>query len=169
METSLAGILILGVFLVAVVLLSEAIVVSNTVMGDAVKVTAELAGERARTMLSLETTTSATSTSSLTADVSNTGSTSISKYEKMDLIVDYERNDGTFVYGRLSYISGSPGNNQWTDTSRTPDTFQPGMWDSGETLKLSAVLDPVQRSGTTGTVTVATPNGVAVSGSFTRE
>ena len=116
METSLAGILKLGVFLVAVVLLSEAIVVSNTVMGDAVKDAAELAGERARTMTSLETTTSAAS--SLTVDVSNTGSTSISKYEHMDLIVEYEQTNGDMVYDRLTYVSSGPGNNQWTDTSR---------------------------------------------------
>ena len=167
METSVAGVLIFGVLIVAVVLLAQAIVVSNAVMGSAIKESASAAGERARTELSFDTSTSDGTT--LTVDVDNAGNTSISDYNEMDLIVEYpETGTLTMQYQRLAYVAASPGAGEWTDTSRTPDQFQPGTWDSGETLRITAIVSPVQASGTTGTVAVASPNGVAATGTFTR-
>ena len=164
MESSVGGMLILGVLMVAVVLMSRVHIVSNAMMGTAMKQAAELSGERTRTMLSQEY--AASDGTSLRVDVENTGSVSISDYAHMDVIVEYRSIYGSTQYKRLTYVDGTPGNNQWTDRYITPDRFQSGMWDPGEELDLRATLDPAHATSTIGTVTVASPNGVAATGSF---
>ena len=71
---------------------------------------------------------------------------------------------------RLAHVVASfkPITNVWSETSRTPDQIWPGDWDPDETLTLDAILEPAQASGTSGTVVVATPNGVVAAGSFSR-
>ena len=54
MESSIAGMLILSVLIVAVVLMSSAYVVSNTLLGTAMVESVNLADERSRTELSIE-------------------------------------------------------------------------------------------------------------------
>ena len=56
----------------------------------------------------------------------------------------------------------------WTDFYTTDDDYQPETWDPGETQTIRIVLQPRQESGTTGRVTISTPNGVAVSEPFSR-
>jgi len=56
-----------------------------------------------------------------------------------------------------------------TESITSQDTYQPGKWDLGETLQLTAKLEPNQQNPKTGILHVATPNGVAAIGSFTRQ
>ena len=172
METSVGGMLVMGVLLATIILISRAIVVSNTMMGTAITDAADVAGERTRTNLEFQSAVSAISTGStdLTVTVKNVGSTSVSDYDRMDLIVAYESPGGlgpTREVRRLKYTSGVLSSNQWKDASRFPDFVQPRIWDPGETLTMAARIAPEQISGTTGTVHVSTPNGVVAFGSFT--
>ena len=163
METSIGGMLVIGVLLVAIMLMSRTLIVANSIMGTALLQAVEVSGERARTVISIE---NATSTgTNLTVDINNTGSTSVSDYERMDFIVKYQGN-GTQIK-RLAYIDGTPVANQWTESITSQDTFQPGIWGPGETITLEAIINPPQQGGTTGTLHVATPNGVTVVGSYT--
>ena len=73
-------------------------------MGAAVKESAALAGERARTVASVSQTT--TTGSFLTMDLRNDGNTSVSDYTSMDFIVDYQSASGP-VHQRLSYTTSS--------------------------------------------------------------
>ena len=100
MGTSIAGLLVWGMLLTAVLLLGRATIFSNTLVGISSREAAELAGERARTMLSIASTT-ATSTD-LMVQVANTGSTPIADVSKMDFIVQYESTSGQTVIKRLS-------------------------------------------------------------------
>ena len=154
--------LIIGVLLVAVMLMSRTFIVSNTVLGTAMREAAELSGERARTVINIE---NATSTGDgLTVELSNTGSTSVSDYEHMDFIVRYQ-GSGTQIK-RLTYTSSALGDDEWTNGTTTPDTYQPGIWDPGETITLEASLDPAHDTSTPWTLHVATPNGVTAVGSY---
>ena len=92
MESSIAGLLILSVLIVAVVLMSQAYVASNTLLGTAMVESVTLAIEREDTSLSIESWGFATSTpKELTIEVENAGSTSIADYGKMDVFVNDER------------------------------------------------------------------------------
>ena len=166
METSIAGMLILGVLSVAIVLLANAVVVSNTVVGTAVQDAANLEAERANTRLTFEAATSTSTT--LDVDVTNAGSVSVTGYSKVDVIVEYLAIGGNSASTHLTYTtSATPPANEWTVVTTTPSWFQPGSWDAGEMLTLRATLSPsLNTSSTTSTVTVATPNGIAVSGTI---
>ena len=155
----------MGVLVAMVILLSRAFVVSNSVMGAAIKDAAELSGERARTMLSFETSTS--NGTDITVDVKNTGGTCVSDYEDMDFIVVYEDATTATIVSHLAYVSGSAGTNEWTRATTTPDLFQPRIWDPGETITLDANISPAQNASSTGTLRVSTPNGVVATGTFT--
>ena len=169
MDVALGGILIMAVMLGGVVVMSRAVTTSDVVTGVAIREVSELTGERVRTEISFVTST--VSGSNLTVDVENTGNTSITAYTRMDLIVDYIRTgggpSGTQNVERLAYVASSPRNLEWTDLSLTPDTYQPGIWDPGETLRMDADLNPPKTGdGNTNTVWVSTPNGVVTVGIF---
>lgn len=61
-----------------------------------------------------------------------------------------------------------PNDNEWVDKRRTPDLYQPATWNRDEVLSARALLQPRQEAGTTGRVTIATPDGVSVTEEFTR-
>ena len=168
METSIGGMLVMGVLLAMIIILSRTFIVSNQIMGAAIKSSAELSGERARTELTLLTTTS-TGTDILQADIKNSGNTSISEHEEMDVIVNYSAT-GTLaaVVKRLAHVAGSPTSDKWTNSTTSPDTYQPGIWDPGETMTVDARLATEQASGTTGVLHIGAPNGVVATGTFTK-
>ena len=163
MDTAIGGMLVMGV------LMGRAIIVGDTLTGVALKEAADLAGERSRTQVSFVTST--ISGSDLFVDVANTGNTSISDYKDMDFIVLYVGpggQTGTLKAERLTYEPGNPAAREWTDLSIAPDTFQPGIWDPGETISLEGHLSPGPKTGQgeTNTVWVSTPNGVTTIGTF---
>lgn len=136
-------------------------------MGAAIRDAADLSGERSRTELSLID--NASTGALFQVDISNSGNTAVSTFDKMDVIVNYKAtsNQAT-VTTRLDYVdtTAAPDNNEWTDATTTPNLFQPGIWDPGETLTLDTRLSPQRASGTSGVIHVSTPNGVVVSGAF---
>ena len=168
METSIGGMLVMGVLLTMIILLSRTFIVSNQLMGAAIKDAADFSGERARTELTLVATTS-TDPNILRADVKNTGNTSISEHDEMDFIVNYSAT-GTLatVIKRLTYVAAGPASDEWSNGTTTPDTFQRGIWDPGETLSFDARLATQQATATSGVLRISTPNGVVVTGSFAR-
>ena len=93
MESSIAGLLILSVLIVAVVLLSRAYVASTTMLGVAMVESVNLANEKSKTDLSIEyfSTSSTSTNNTLIVKVRNSGSTPIADYDDMDVFVDDER------------------------------------------------------------------------------
>ena len=156
--------LVMAVLLSGVVIMSRAVSTSYITTGTAVREAAAVSGDRERTIVVFDTATS--TGANLTVDVDNTGSTSVSDYTQMDFIVTYTSGSGTEVV-RLTYVTTTPAGDQWTHTTTTPDLYQPGIWDPGEMITLDAVLSPAQTGGTSGTLNVATPNGVVATGVFT--
>ena len=169
MDTTIGGILVIGVLLGAVVLMSRASILANTTVGTAVKQAADVAGERSRTDLNVVD--FPTVGTKVDVNVKNTGNTSISDFPHMDYIVAYTQvaggPSGSPVVERLTYITGSPPSGRWGNLGMTLDSFQPGVWDPGETALLSGGLTNTPLSGTTGTVWISSPNGVVAIGNFT--
>ena len=150
MESSIAGMLILSVLIVAVVLMSSAYVVSNTLLGTAIVESVNLADERSRTSLSIKSWDFATSTpKELTIEVENTGDTSIADYDKMDLFVNSER---------LEFATSTPATaGTWTLSDRT-------VWRPGTTREIDISTDAAMSPGAI--VVVSSPNGVTEVGSI---
>ena len=156
--------MVIGVLIIVLSLMSRVSVVSNTAVGLTSTEAVDRAGERARTNLDIISAWGGGGT--LTVQVKNTGLTSVFDYPHMDFIVDYTDSSNNQAIARLTYTTGALGDNQWKKTSITPDTFQPNAWDPEEIITLDAKLNPTQMADSSALVTVATPNGVAATSSF---
>ena len=166
MGINISVLVVLAVLTIVLAMMGSVSIISQTVVNVNLQEGIDLSGVRARTDLSIVTTS--TSGADLTVTVANTGATTVFDFAHMDFIVDYTEpsGGGTQVISRLTYTKGALGNNQWKKTSVSPDDFEPGAWNPGETVTLDARLDPAPQTGTTGTVAVGTPNGVLVTGYF---
>ena len=140
MESSIAGLLILSVLIVAVVLMSQAYVVSNTLLGTAIVESVNLAAERSRTELSIDSV--AANQDTLTITATNTGSVPIADYDKMDVFVGSKR---------LVYATSTPVVDQWTINGDS-------IWRPEDTRRIVAYVKNV---GATTTVVVSSPAGAS--------
>ena len=149
MESSIAGLLILSVLIVAVVLMSQAYVASNTLLGTALVESVTLAIEREDTSLSIESWGFATSTpKELTIEVENAGSTSIADYGKMDVFVNDER---------LEFATSTPSDGTWTLSDRT-------IWRPGTTRDIRIIANAEMAPGSI--VVMSSPVGRAETGAL---
>ena len=167
MGDSLAAVLVLALLIVFISLGTRAYLVGDTVVRLAEKEAFDRTEKRARTDFRIEV--SAPSGSSLTVTVKNEGIVSFSDFAHMDFIVKYvsTAGGGTTVITWLTYTTGVLAADEWKKTSITPDNLEPNVWNRTETMTLDALVANTLQSGTTGTLTVVTPNGVAATGFFT--
>jgi hypothetical protein len=158
----------MATLLVTVLLLGGATLTMGWAQASALQDAAELQGERARTEIGITRITSGDSGggTNVTVQVKNRGATTFGNRPSMDVMVRYTSYLDQLEVKRLTYTSGTPGDNQWTVSSISPDVFNPDLWDPEETATLSLRVVPKVKSGTTATVVVATPNGVSASRSF---
>ena len=139
MESSIAGALILGVLIVVVVLMSQAYVASNTMLGTAMLESIELADERSRTALSVDS--AKYEDTRLTAIATNRGDVPITNYPAMDIFVDNKR---------FAYATSTPVEGTWTVDDRSP-------WNPGETREITVY----RNVSTTTTVVISSSTGGA--------
>ena len=103
------------------------------------------------------------SNTDLTVRLGNTGSQSVARLGEMDVIVNYTNDSDAAVLTRLRYTTAAIGNDEWTlaTTGVTPDTFNPGIWDSDESMYIALKLDPSAKSGSSALIVVSTPWAVS--------
>ena len=157
MGTSLAGLLIVSVFVTSAITMWRVELMGIVLFADARKAATELEGEQARTKIDLITAGADPGTSILTVDVRNTGTISVSEsdFPRMDVIVHY--NGGVRASEAFTYTtSDPPGLGQWTDTS-TSGQFETAIWNPDEILSVDIALGTPCDSGT---VVIGTPNGI---------
>jgi hypothetical protein len=96
--------------------------------------------------------------------VKNSGQVKLASYDKWDIIVSYEGNDGKSYSTWLPYTTAVPGNNEWEKAriglNGPVEYFEPGILNPGEEMVILANLDPLPGGDTEGDVSVTTPNGV---------
>jgi len=165
--SNIAGVLILALLLAGGVAMSRAALVGNAINSGAQKQATELVGERARTDIDITGATGDTTNSTLTITVVNRGATAVADFSKTDLVVQYT--PGTPAPLDLTYKASGPlVGGEWTMTlDPATDLFEPGIFNPGETMTITAKLVGIFAAGDTGTVTVSTPKGVADTRLFT--
>ena len=164
MAVNIAGVIVVGVLILVLGVLAGASIVSTTTVGFSALQSIDLTGERARTKLQFVSAEGGSG--DVTLKVKNTGLTSVFDFTAMDVIVEYTDSLDNQLSTHLTYTTGALANNEWKKTTINPDTFQPEAWDPSETITLDALLSPTQKTDSTATVTVTTPNGVAATWSF---
>ena len=112
---------------------------------------------------------------SITVIVDNSGAISYSSGDisQVEVLTKYTNSTGDQELKRLVYVckdvcglSGSLGDDEWTTTGFSPDSFNPKMWDPDETATLSLKVVPAVKVGEVGTVAVVVPGGVSDSAFF---
>lgn len=106
----------------------------------------------------------------LQVTVDNSGQTKLASFSKWDLIVHYYGGDGTYYTEWLPYTEEALGDNEWQKAriclNGQPEFFEPDIMNPEEELVILAKLSPLPGDATTGEITIATPNGVFDSISF---
>ena len=110
------------------------------------------------------------SPSLLEVRLQNDGQTKLADFDKWDVIVQYYTAGGTYYVKWLPYNEGTLGDNEWQKTGIYLDgqaeTFEPGILNPGEEVRIEAKLNPPVGAGTTNLVVVSTPNGIPASIAF---
>lgn len=158
MASTLAGVLILSLFLSTSLITFRSTVFGDVAVSSATRYASKVMGENSRTEITIDSITGDTFCS-FTIDLTDTGATRVLEIGMMDVIVQFAT--GNNVAQRLTYVSSGPLSvGEWTDTDLT-GIFEPGIWNPGESLTLDAKALLVEPG--TAAITVSTPNGVITS------
>jgi len=167
MSSLVAGIMVIASFLLASVIMFGTSLNMSTDQSQSLKDLGKISRQKVNSGISIS---SASVTSSLTGSnteialaVDNTGSESVADFGEMDVIVQYTDSSDNLVRKYLAYNPAGVGDNQWTNpvTGVTPDTFNPRMWDSDETLTINLRVAPDVKSGTSALVVVGMPRAAS--------
>ncbi len=161
MGSTIAGLLILTLFFTGVLLVSRTTLSGNEQVSAATRDAVQLVGDRARTTIAV-TNTSSSGTCNLSIDVDNTGATSVSDLNRMDVIVQFPT--GNNAAQRLDYVDPGPTTVGEWEFSSISGAFEPGVLNPGETITIDAQVLVVEAGS--GTVTVGTPNGIIATAAF---
>ncbi len=155
MASTLAGLLILAMFLTTSMITFRSTLFGDVAVSSASREASKVMGDNARTEITIDSVLGDTFCS-LTLVVVNTGATRVLDIEKMDVIVQF--GSGLNAAQRLTYTpSGPPSVGQWTDTDLS-GSFEPGIFNPGEALTMDGKALLLETG--TGVITVGTPNGV---------
>ena len=155
MASSLAGLLILAMFLTTSLITFRSTLFGDVAVSSASREASRVIGENARAEIAIDSAVGDTFCS-LTLAVLNTGATRVLDIEKMDVIVQFGA--GNNAAQQLTYTpSGPPLVGQWTDTALS-GSFEPGIFNPGESLTIEGKALLIETG--TGTITVGTPSGV---------
>jgi hypothetical protein len=104
----------------------------------------------------------------------NDGHTKLASFDRWDLIVFYHDAGGADHAVYLPYTLQPLSNNQWNlggiyidCTGLSPEVFDPGIFNPNEEMIIRCQLSPPVGPHTVNLISVATPNGVTVTRSFT--
>jgi len=165
METSIPAVIVAAILMVSAMVLARTGYRSVDEMGQVWKEMEARSGEQVRTQLAIASVTS--SSPYVDVDLQNDGSTALTDYDRMDVIVQYVTGSGAPTLVWIPYTSGPLANNTWIVQGITNDAFEPGILNPGETLRMRIWLDPPAGGGSTNRLLVATDLGVTVSTTFT--
>jgi hypothetical protein len=103
--------------------------------------------------------------------VRNTGQTKLANFEKWDVILNYVDSANITQSVWLPNTAFLPGDNQWQKAriglNGPVEFFEPGILNPSEEVVILARLNPLPGAATSGVVSIAAPNGVEDSMSFT--
>ena len=163
MGAAITSLLILSVLFASVFMIYQTKLHGAEVVDGAVRQTALLDHRRAVTSISMEGADAFSLSRCDTivqTEIKNVGDTPIEHIENMDVFTWYTTDTGEPVITPFQDTNGNLLKDEWAVTGVGQAVFD-GVWDPGETLSFSwRFLRPPQQ-GTSGYITVVTPNGVS--------
>jgi hypothetical protein len=155
MATTLAGLLILAMFITTSLISFRSTIFGDMAVSGATRVASRAMGELLRTEISIDSVAGDTFCS-LTLDLTNTGASRVVEIGQMDVIIQFA--SGNNAPQRLTHISSGPvAVGEWTATTIT-GPFEPGILNPTESLTIEGKAMLVEPG--TAYITVGTPTGV---------
>jgi hypothetical protein len=166
MENAIPALILGAILIVASSLMARGSIQSYDRLGQSIKATETLVGERVQTRLAITDVVLDPAKDTLTLNLRNDGQTRIALYDRVDVIVTYVTNAGAVAHTWLAYAAGSPGANNWSITSIADDAFEPGLLNTGETAQLQVELGTPAGAGFTNRIVIASEAGAVTSAPF---
>lgn len=164
MEQSIPALVIAAILIMGGVLMAGVANNSITSVNESWRDIEAIAEERLGTEMAVTSTSLDPGGTQLSATLLNSGRTSISDFEHMDIIVNYDGVDSS-RYNRWVPFSDDPmpPPNSWTVTGITNDYRNPGVLDTGEELNITVQLSPAAAAAPDRWITISTETGVSYS------
>ena len=164
MEKAIAAVFIYSLFLVVTVVTLRLSIVDNLTQTVDMKALQDVQSERVETSISIGSVSAPTVLKCETrveVTLSNDGNRQIAAFDEMDVLISYTSVPGDKISERLLYTSGNIATDEWSFLSITPTTTNATLWDPDEVANLSSRLSTQPGPGTTGYITISTPNGIS--------
>ncbi len=170
MATAVVSIICIAMIVLGGMTLSQGILTSADSTALSVDEIALRESEVSRTDLTILRATYLSWADRLRVITENSGQTKLASYDKWDFIVHYYDDGGEYHTEWLPYTTGNLSDNEWKKAriglNGPTEYFEPNIVNPEESLITLASLNPLPDDGTTGDITVVTPNGVYDSISF---
>ena len=154
MAPTLAGLLILALFITTSLVSLRSTLFSNVAVSGATRDASRVMGENSRTEIAIDSVAGDTFCS-FTLVLTNPGATRVLDIGGMDVILQF--GTGNNLAQRLTYVPSGPLSvGQWTDTSLT-GSFEPGILNPEESLTIDGKVLLIEPG--TAVITVGTPHG----------
>jgi hypothetical protein len=170
MATIVVCIICIAMIVVGGMTLSQGILTSADVTALSVEDLSIRENEINRTVLEAQRAAKLSWAEYLRVTVKNTGQIKLADFDKWDIFVNYYDSAGNYTTRWLPYTDETPGNNQWQNAriglNGPIDFFEPGILNPFEEMIILARTMPLTGNATTGSIAIATPNGIYETISF---
>jgi archaellum component FlaF (FlaF/FlaG flagellin family) len=166
-DSGIPALVVSAIFLLGASFLARSSIASYDRLGQQIKSMEVRSGEQTRTRLTITSATLDAPRAVLTVQLRNDGQTSVGAWATVDVLISYYSAPTTKVDVWVPYTTDALAANTWKVASISPDTFEPGILNPGETATLQIQLSPVVAASTTNLIVIAAENGVTVSALFT--
>jgi hypothetical protein len=166
LESSIPALVIGAILLLGAAFMSRSSISSYDRLGQQIKETQTRSGEQARTRFTLTSATLNGGQDVLTVQLRNDGQTRVATWAAVDVIVTYFTDSTTRTAQWMAYAPAAPAAGEWTVSSISQDTFEPGILNPGETATLTVELSPAAATGHTHEVVIATESGISATALF---
>jgi hypothetical protein len=166
METTITGLIVISLLLIAVVTIGYAYFSAQSAMVVSFQEMSERLGDRARTNIVPQSATTLLLGTRVELTLKNEGATKLADFQRWDVIVQRQGDAPLWV----PYGSGA---NYWTYqlylmAPDVPEVIEPDILNTGEEMVMQVSLATPIGEGSTNTISIATPNGICASTIFTR-
>jgi hypothetical protein len=166
METTITGLIVISLLLIAVVTIGYAYFSAQSAMVVSFQEMSERLGDRARTNIVPQSATTLLLGHRVELTLKNEGATKLADFQRWDVIVQRQGDAPLWVpYGS--------GDNTWTYqlylvAPDVPEVIEPDILNTGEEMVMQVSLAAPVGEASTNTISIATPNGIRASTVFTR-
>ena len=144
------------VFFTGTLIMFRMNLIGDVLINTAMKESIDVSGDRARTAIEISSSSSDDGLCDLTINIANTGTTAITDFSQMDIVVQFIIGNNTSA--NLTFAEDDALNLGEWKVSSISGQMEPGILNPGETLTVEAKLNLAEEGS--GVLTVGTPNGI---------